>query len=581
MVDSMQQDGRGDDDDDIVATCWLTDWNHCTVSSSAYLYIFCITILPRRRFQHCCIIAPSFLKMTQAQSNQVHPEPHCQGGSKVAMYCTPSDVGPQSNLPTNNGHLSWRIVFFVVIVNIAFSGAVCAIVVLGMNPSVEHVACDCSKSIEQLSASQKTLNATLAQSIANQQTLNATVAQSTARQKNLNYTLNALLLDGNAVCFNAFDSVSCGCKVGYSGNSFSCSDVDECILNSHNCPANSSCINTVGSFNCSCKPGFSGNGYECSDIDECALNTHYCISIDSCRNTPGGYFCRQNGISQISAGGQHTCALTASGAAKCWGFGGGGRLGNGATSDSNTPVDVSGMSSGVIAISAGLHHTCALTASGAAKCWGFGSNGRLGNGATSDSNTPVDVSGMSSGVVAISVGDVHSCALTASGAAKCWGSGGNGKLGDGATVDSFTPSGVSGMSSGVIAISAGVYHTCALTASGAAKCWGLGNSGRLGNGVTSGGVGVSSNTPVDVSGMSSGMIAISASEAHTCALTASGAAKCWGLGNSGRLGNGTTSTSITPVDVSGMSSGVIAISAGVSTHLRADGIWCSQVLGSW
>jgi alpha-tubulin suppressor-like RCC1 family protein len=365
--------------------------------------------------------------------------------------------------------------------------------------------------------------------------------------------LNALFLDGNTVCSNSFDSVSCGCKSGFSGNSFSCSDVNECFLNSHNCHANASCINTVGSFNCSCKSGFSGYGYECSDIDECALNTHGCISSD-CRNTLGSFFCiRGNAISAL----YHTCALTTSGAAKCWGRGANGQLGNGATGDSNTPVDVSGMSSGVIAISAGGHHTCALTTSGAAKCWGKGANGQLGNGATGDSNTPVDVSGMSSGVVAISAGAYHTCALTTSGAAKCWGFGANGQLGNGATGDSNTPVGVSGMSSGVIAIAGVDEHTCALTTSGAAKCWGLGTNGQLGNGATG-----DSNTPVDVSGMSSGVIAISAGGDHTCALTTSGAAKCWGLGANGQLGNGATGDSNTPVDVSGMSSGVVAISAG-------------------
>jgi alpha-tubulin suppressor-like RCC1 family protein len=100
------------------------------------------------------------------------------------------------------------------------------------------------------------------------------------------------------------------------------------------------------------------------------------------------------------------------------------------------------MSSGVVAISAGVLHTCALMTSGAAKCWGNGDLGRLGNGAISSSSTPADVSGMSSGVVTISAGEIHSCALTTSGAAKCWGGGYNGRLGHGATIDSNTAVGV-------------------------------------------------------------------------------------------------------------------------------------------
>jgi alpha-tubulin suppressor-like RCC1 family protein len=99
-----------------------------------------------------------------------------------------------------------------------------------------------------------------------------------------------------------------------------------------------------------------------------------------------------SGVVAISAGDEHTCALTTSGAAKCWGRGDYGQLGNGATSDSSIPVAVSGMSSGVVAISAGAFYTCALMTSGAAKCWGRGDNGQLGNGATSDSSIPVIVS---------------------------------------------------------------------------------------------------------------------------------------------------------------------------------------------
>jgi len=456
-----------------------------------------------------------------------------------------------------------------------------------------------AQSIGQLSANQQSLNATVAQSIgqlsanqqsfnftlnalifANQQSLNATVAQSigqlSANLQSFNYTLNSLLLDGNTVCLNVFDSVSCGCKSGYSGRSFNCSDVDECILNSHNCHSDASCINSVGSFRCVCKTGFFGNGTACSDIDECASNTHNCNTGDSCNNTFGSFDCRWN-ASKISAGAFHSCALTSYGGIKCWGGGYGlwfgstyvyyGQLGNNKSSSSLKPVDVFGLSTAAVAVSAssaivtmsGTSHTCALTSSGAAKCWGAGSYGQLGNGATSSSLTPVDVSGMSSGVVAISAGAVHTCALTSSGAAKCWGEGG--QLGNGGTSSSLTPVDVSGLSSGVVAISAGLGHTCALTSSGAVKCWGDGSAGRLGNGGTS-----NSLTPVDVSGLSSGVVAISVSSntnsGHTCALTSSGAAKCWGAGSYGQLGNGATSSSLTPVDVSGMSSGVVAISAG-------------------
>src|SRR4051812_12540886 len=80
----------------------------------------------------------------------------------------------------------------------------------------------------------------------------------------------------------------------------------------------------------------------------------------------------------VSAGAQQTCAVTGSGGAQCWGYGGDGELGNGSLSDSSTPVDASGLTSGVAAVSTGFTHTCALTTGGGVKCWGYNGYGQLG-----------------------------------------------------------------------------------------------------------------------------------------------------------------------------------------------------------
>ena len=186
----------------------------------------------------------------------------------------------------------------------------------------------------------------------------------------------------------------------------------------------------------------------------------------------------------ISAGTNHTCAVTSAGPVECWGYNAHGELGDGTTTERLIASDVSGLSSGVVAISAGASHTCALTSAGAVKCWGYNGYGQLGDGTTTNRLTAVEVSGLSSGVVAISAAGSHACALTSAGAVTCWGDNAYGELGDGTTTNRSVPVAVSGLSSGVVAISAGYQHTCALTSAGAAKCWGFNAHGELGDGTT-------------------------------------------------------------------------------------------------
>ncbi|MBI1295870.1 hypothetical protein GC175_13025 [bacterium] len=276
------------------------------------------------------------------------------------------------------------------------------------------------------------------------------------------------------------------------------------------------------------------------------------------RHTPVDVSGLSSGISAIATGGSHTCALTVGGGVKCWGNNAG-QLGDGTSTSHFTPVDVSGLSNGGSAIATGLSHTCALTVGGGVKCWGLNDYGQLGDGTSTDRLTPVDVSGLSSGVSAIATGNSHTCVLTVGGGVKCWGLNGYGQLGDGTITDRLTPVDVSGLSSGVSAIATGNSHTCVLTVGGGVKCWGRNGSGQLGDGTS-----MDRLTPVDVSGLNSGVSAIATGGSHTCALTVGGGVKCWGGNFVSQLGDGTISNRLTPVDVSGLNSGVSAIATGNS-----------------
>jgi alpha-tubulin suppressor-like RCC1 family protein len=262
--------------------------------------------------------------------------------------------------------------------------------------------------------------------------------------------------------------------------------------------------------------------------------------------------------------GAHTCALTSSGRVKCWGANGVGQLGDDRScgSSCSTPVDVSGLASGVQAIAAGADHTCALTGAGGVKCWGDNRRGQLGEGRNCGSDwghmfcpTPVDVSGLTGGVLGITAGLDHTCALTSAGGVKCWGSNTYGELGDGTTTDRSIPVDVSGLASGMRGIDAGWFHTCARTsAGGAVKCWGSNLYGELGDGQS---CGSDCLTPVDASALSSSVRAVDAADVYTCALTSAGGVKCWGAGP------GPAAAGMTPVDISGLANGVAAIAAGV------------------
>jgi len=120
--------------------------------------------------------------------------------------------------------------------------------------------------------------------------------------------------------------------------------------------------------------------------------------------------------------------------------------------------------------------------------------GKLGDGATTDRPTPVQVSGLTAGVEALGTGDAHSCAIV-NGGLRCWGDASNyGMLGNGGFSASPLPVDVLGLTSGGQAMAVGNYHTCAVV-NGGIRCWGLNDFGQLGNGTT-----VTSPVPVPVSG---------------------------------------------------------------------------------
>jgi alpha-tubulin suppressor-like RCC1 family protein len=257
-----------------------------------------------------------------------------------------------------------------------------------------------------------------------------------------------------------------------------------------------------------------------------------------------------------SAGGRgHTCALSAAGSVYCWGRNEEGQLGDGTTRDRFRPAQVNSLDERAVSISSGQWHTCALTYTGRVKCWGRNKEGQLGDGTRERRRMPVEVRSLSAGVVGIATGIGMTCALTTIGKVKCWG---GGFLGNG-MYESLVPVDVMGLGYGVIAVAAGTNagHTCAVTREGGVKCWGANYYGQLGDNSE-----IDRLFPVDVVGLSRGVLSVAPSDSFTCALTKVGGVKCWGDNYYGKLGDGTYRRRLTPVDVIGLDKGVSAIAAG-------------------
>jgi alpha-tubulin suppressor-like RCC1 family protein len=188
---------------------------------------------------------------------------------------------------------------------------------------------------------------------------------------------------------------------------------------------------------------------------------------------------------QVSAGTGHSCGVATDGRAYCWGSNFFGQFGDG-TIDTEGPRGPSPVAGDLLfkEVTAGSGHTCGVTTDGVAYCWGLNEAGQLGDGTTDRRLTPTPVAG-GLRFAELSAGDFHSCGVTTDGVGYCWGHNGaqfgDGRLGDGTTVDRLTPTPVAGGLRFAL-VSAGSSHTCGVTTDHVAYCWGFNGGGQLGYG---------------------------------------------------------------------------------------------------
>ena len=296
------------------------------------------------------------------------------------------------------------------------------------------------------------------------------------------------------------------------------------------------------------------------------------ITYESCTINGGSLDCKKEPVAvvlpqgksakAINAGGNHACAILDDDSLVCWGEGTYGQLGNGDTSNHDTPISVNLGTNTAKAVSAGNQSTCAILDDDSLKCWGRNSFGQLGDGSTDNRDSPVSV-GLGAGKTAMALdhGDAHACAILNDGNLKCWGDKRKGRLGIGAgdsdactirTTDydcKKTPTPVNlGSGRTAKAISIGRTHTCAILDDDSLKCWGINTNGELGYGDNT-----DRNTPESTATVALGEgrrpVAVSAGRGHTCAILDDDSLVCWGGNAQGQLGDGTTNDSLVPVVV--------------------------------
>ena len=250
----------------------------------------------------------------------------------------------------------------------------------------------------------------------------------------------------------------------------------------------------------------------------------------------------------VEAGHDATCGVTyPDNRAFCWGANYQGRLGDGTTTNRPTPRLVVGDHL-FRQVQTGRTHSCGVTTSDQVLCWGSNEDGNLGDGSPRATvrPRPGPVAGDRS-YRQVDVGEDHSCAVSTGDRAFCWGNSQLGQIGDGKTLNRFSPRAVAGGLS-FTRVSVGSLATCGETRGNQAYCWGLNNDGQAGDGSTE----ISHLRPVAVAGGLT-FSQVSASGSHTCGITPAGAGYCWGGNLFGALGDGTRTERRTPVPVSGPS----------------------------
>jgi uncharacterized repeat protein (TIGR02543 family) len=269
-------------------------------------------------------------------------------------------------------------------------------------------------------------------------------------------------------------------------------------------------------------------------------------------------------ITDITLGDSHSSAITSFGRTFMWGGNSSGQLGDGTTSYSTIPIDITdhfclNSSVNIISVSLGYHHSAALSSDGRVFTWGYNIHGQLGDGTTTTKYKPTEITNMfnlgeNEIIVSISLAGSHSSALTSSGRMFTWGNNSFGGLGDGTTTSKSIPTEITsrfnlGVDESISSISLGHYYSSAITSTNRVFTWGWNNYGQLGDGTTT-----SKTTPNEITSqfnlaVDESVESVSLGGYHMSAITSAGRILIWGRNDYQQLGDGTGVNKSTPIEI--------------------------------
>jgi len=247
----------------------------------------------------------------------------------------------------------------------------------------------------------------------------------------------------------------------------------------------------------------------------------------------------------VAVGSVSVCVILDDNSVRCWGYNQHGEVGNGTVSSAseNYAIDYPIVSSitNVKEIQAGYYHFCATVNddNSLLKCWGYNADGEMGDNSTTPRATPITID-FNLGIKYLHVNYYNTCVILEDNTLKCWGYNGYGQLGTGNTTNKLVPYDIN---NNVSSVGVGLYHICYSTlVDGNVYCSGYNAVGSLGNNSTT-----NSNVFVKAQDIN-GVVNLSAGAYHTCAVKSNGNVYCWGRNSEYEYGNNTTTQSLIPIN---------------------------------